>query len=432
MDPSYYQTTNPPPCDGIGSGRIVKTIRLEPSHVLEIIRNTHIVDSMENQPTNPLPQNMQTGGTMTISTTANSFLRESRREGTILITNNSILGTIILLVKEVQRIARPNEDLMEINKFLNQWPGCSKKEFLNRNYVKAGKDTLLQRYRYVIPKSLPWHWIFPRRTPEGLYVSDVSFVAETLNSRKASSLLINMKSPHFIAYYPVLDSSNNISNILIEQCDMCMSTDFRTTGRPEKKLQSYLIQSLLAIRAMQNEFKMVHNDLFVYSLSVKRVRMHTLWSGEVMKNYAWWQYGDIYIERPTYIVKFTNFGFASSFRTPGGIVRNDIYSKELEEVGMMSSYAPQSDIMTLLIDFMENYECDAATSCLQDIAIRYSFANVESMLEQVLVRGANYRINPAMLPNLTIDWVIDTFLKHCLPLVATRTKPDIDTILQIE
>ena len=429
-------SNDPPPPDRLGSGRIVKTIQLEPSQVLSLLKNTHFVDVIPNQPHNPLPQKVSSDGTMLISTTSKSFLRESRKQGTILITTNSVFGTTILLVKEVHRSVRPANDLMPIHYFLDNWPGCTKDEFLSRNYVKAGKQTLLQRFRYVVPKSLPWHWIVPKQTVDKLFVCDVSFVSEIINARKASSLYTTGKSPHFLCYYPVVDSENNLSNILIEQCDMCMSNYFRIFERSEKTLQSYLVQSLLALAVMQSEFKMIHNDMFVYNLSVKKVRDHTLWNSKKMLDYDWLEYDvsgqKIWMKSPEYIVKVTGFGFSASFETPGGAVRNDMYSGELEEVGMWSSYTEKSDIMTLLLDFMINYECVAAERCIRKISDHYGFSSIDYMLEQILVRGANYRIDTNYLDGLEMGWVLGLLMEECDSEIVRLDKPVCDTIMSIK
>lgn len=408
-----------------GTGRVIKLARIEPDTLINCLKNIGFVSSILDQPENPLVHHLENGN-MLISTTSKT--KNIGNEGTLLITNNTQLGTITLVVKEVNQSIRPVKDLMPIQDFLDTCGGCTKSEFLKRNYVKAGKNTLLQRFRYVIPNSLIWHQIQPVRV-DGLYVCDIGFIAEMLNSRKASSLFTTEKSPHFMCYYPLVNPTENVSHILIEQCDMCMANDFRIHGRSESKMQTYLIQTLLAVRTMQAEFKMIHNDLFVYNLTVKRIRGNLKWKSKTMSEYTWWKYDlgeqSVYLKQPENIVKLTGFGFASSFDDGGGILRRDIAHGDLVDVGMWSTYTPQSDIMTLLFDFIDNYECKAAQMCVDDISKRYGFIDINDLRSCILVTGTNYRIDATYIADLDIDWVIENMIGHCYDTIVTHDPPPI-------
>lgn len=395
-------TLKPVPIDKQGYGRIVKTVLLDEkkaNEVLKSIKNPKIVK--KNNSIVELDQ-------VAIGTHKNK--RKYDKFITVFYVETIDFGLVVLVVKEVIRTVRPDNVEMDMDIFLKDWPYTMREEFLRKNTVFIKDGILKQQFRYMVPSSLPWIDVHPQQTPEGRYIAEISFVSESLNAQLLSSLFTTHKCAHFLTYYQAIDSKDHMSHIIVQHCDASLATEARKCTL--EQLDIYFLQVLVALRKMQQSFKMVHNDLFLYSIVIQRVQRYMKWNEKSIQSAKAWKYRYkknrwFYVKPTPSIVKMSDLGFSSSFFIPGGIVRRDIWEGEKIDIGMGNTYAPQCDIMTFLNDLRVNFKCKLASVCMRMIAKEFGYKSVSKMLSSVLIPGQEFRIYPSCLKGLDAAFILD-------------------------
>jgi hypothetical protein len=277
-----------------------------------------------------------------------------------------------------------------------------------------------------------WDDIKPQQTPAGLYVAQVHFVSESVNSQMLSALYTQGRCPHFLAYYQSLGPEDQLTYILVQHSDMTLPSRYVTgVARPSTIVETgYMIQVLVALRAMQTTYRMMHNDLFLYSVTLNYLNATTRWNGNDLITPEYWAYPShdgkkrFYIPRTPMIVKISELGFSSSFIVPGGIVRSDIYIGGLQESGMPSEYHPQCDVMTFLLDFYHSYSCECARKCIDFIAKSFDYESASTMCDDILILGESYRIRTDKLPRLNAAFLLDNVDKFCSADAVQTAIPD--------
>ncbi len=223
---------------------------------------------------------------------------------------------------------------------------------------------------------------------------------------------------------------------MVQHCDASLATEAKKSTKV--KVDNYFLQVLIGLRKIQQYFKMVHNDLFLYSIVIQRIKANSKWYGQSVSEAKFWSYPykngkkRFYLYANRSLVKISDLGFACSFIKPGGVMRNDIFKGELNDIGMYNTYEPQCDIMNILMDLYQNYQCQAGMKCLDFIADHYKYKNVKDMLEDVLLPGQHYRIKKDKLKGLTAEFLLDHTPEFCTPNVILYERPYLGPILRME
>ncbi len=129
------------PADTKGSGRVIRAVRIPPHLALRLLKSIHDFRMANKLPPNPIfHSDMNELGHIVIGT--QTFYRSV----TVFRIFTQAFGHVRLVVKTIHRTARLNEPYMLVNTFLQSWPCCEEKEFMQKNHVRENHSMLTQRH----------------------------------------------------------------------------------------------------------------------------------------------------------------------------------------------------------------------------------------------------------------------------------------------
>jgi len=264
-----------------------------------------------------------------------------------------------------------------------------------------------------------------------LVCQDPSF-SETICASMVQ-MLANQVVPNYVIYYGFLhctdlfytiqekmDNSlfNFINNLIFEQ---------KLTARKfEILIMNVILQVAYAIYLMQENFKMVHNDLHMSNILVKALESF-LWKGNKLSEYKYFGYklqGNqiLYFQNAGLLAKIADFGLAACYK-PHVTNQNFGPYSSYEEYGIKNKFDGMYDILTLtcqmhqfLSDNLSDYTrlaWEAVDRLLNSVSLSlYNVSDFNTLKQNYFMEDSQCR--PICLPErgFTVENFIDVLLKY--------------------